>query len=56
MYNKFINTIRLLGLSAICSPAISHPGHTSIPHTHGGIEFLLLAIVVAGVIYYFIKN
>lgn len=56
MYSKLTNTVTLLGLYAICSPAFSHPGHSSIPHTHGGIEFLLLAIVVAGVIYYFIKN
>ena len=55
MYSKLASVVGFSMLSTFTVPALAHSGHTSIPHIHGVLE-LLLAIVVAFIIYRIVKN
>ena len=56
MHSKLLNTFFCLALSLLTMPVFSHSGHTSLAHSHSGLEWLLLAIVIAAFIYHKIKN
>lgn len=45
-----------LTLLFITTPAFSHSGHTSIFHSHSGIEYFLALFVIGGIIYHYIKK
>ena len=56
MYSKLINMTICLVLFLLATPAFSHLGHTSVPHTHGGIEILLISFAIAVIVYRIIKK
>ncbi len=46
----------LLILTTSAAPAFSHTGHTSIFHSHSGIEYLIAYIAIASIAYRLYKK
>ena len=56
MQLRFASIYLSLALVIFANPAFSHTGHTSIFHSHSGIEFFLALLVIGGIIYRYIKK
>ncbi len=56
MHLRLVSACLSLTLTMIAAPAFSHSRHSTIFHNHSGIEYFLILLVIAGVIYRYIKN
>ncbi|GEM_PF-3445866 len=56
MHSKSTSICLSLIFTICATPAFSHSGHTSLFHSHSGIEYLLVFLVIAGIIYRVFKN
>lgn len=51
---KLAHIFLSLALMSLAAPVFSHPGHTELLHSHSGLEYILVLVVIAGIIYHFI--
>jgi hypothetical protein len=56
MHLRLASICLSLTLMISAAPAFSHSGHTSIFHSHSGIEYFLVLCVIGGIIYRHLKN
>lgn len=56
MKTKLTSYISFLLLFSLSTSVISHPGHNASTHFHNGIEYILLAIGVAAILYRIFKR
>lgn len=56
MHFRLASIFLSLILLFFAAPAFSHSGHTTIFHSHSGIEYFLALFVIGGIIYHYIKK
>lgn len=56
MHLRLASICLSLTLMIFAAPAFSHSGHTTIFHSHSGIEYFLALLVIGGIIYHYIKK
>jgi len=56
MYLRSASIHLFLTLVIFATPAFSHSGHTTIYHSHSGIEYFLALLFIGAIIYRYIKK